>query len=460
MADDYFQSTPNFVNPAYASPEQLATQRAYADALTKRSGENVNRPTGAIANMITALTAGMERNRAAALQSQAAQGNAGDVSALIAQLQKGQTPNAQTMGHIYANPMASPEARGLVGGLVAPAPVKDEFGNPAYTSPSQGVQPAPIAGRPGTYQPSYRVEQGAEGVHTNAPMPAPAAAPAPMPPGASPMGPRPQLDAVSPQGGIFGGMNSRPADWNAPGGPTPVPTVPNTPMTLDQLAAKGRDFAAQREFTQGGAQAVNNVQKSDIAAATTAPAIKRIAGIMLDDITSHGNEMTMGPTADASNNAKKIVANYFPALMGDKQIQGLASADSFDKLSAQLTSVLGSSGGTDAQLFNNMKSVPGAHNSKEGAIALLKMTSQVADQQQALRQAVAGARNAQEYEQMRNAFYAQPQNQIVNPLTGNPIKVDLEQNKTAAAPSYEKTAINKATGERLGLRNGKWEPIK
>ncbi len=77
---DYFQSSPNFTNPAYATPEQLATQRAYAAELTKRSGENVNRPTGAIANMITALTAGMERNRAAELQSQAAGQNAGDVS--------------------------------------------------------------------------------------------------------------------------------------------------------------------------------------------------------------------------------------------------------------------------------------------------------------------------------------------------------------------------------------------
>jgi hypothetical protein len=50
--------SPSFVNPSYATPEQLATQRAYAAELQKRSGQDVNRPTGALANMITALTAG------------------------------------------------------------------------------------------------------------------------------------------------------------------------------------------------------------------------------------------------------------------------------------------------------------------------------------------------------------------------------------------------------------------
>ena len=71
-----------------------------------------------------------------------------------------------------------------------------------------------------------------------------------------------------------------------------------------------------------------------------------------------------------------------------------------------------------------MKSVPGAHYSKEGAEALLKMTIQVADQGQALRQFTSGARDAREYEAMRNDFYSR--NPIVNPITGNPIKLDME----------------------------------
>ena len=76
-----------------------------------------------------------------------------------------------------------------------------------------------------------------------------------------------------------------------------------------------------------------------------------------------------------------------------------------------------------------MKSVPGAHNSKEGAAALLKMVDQVADQQAALRQAVGPAKNAQEYEAMRSNFFKQ--NPIINPITGNPIQLDLTKGATS-----------------------------
>jgi hypothetical protein len=156
--------------------------------------------------------------------------------------------------------------------------------------------------------------------------------------------------------------------------------------------------------------------------------------------------MTFGPTAEWSNNVKRVAANYAPGLMKD-QLESLASADSFDKMSAQLTSMLAKGGGTDAQLFNNMKSVPGSHNSKEGAEALLKMVSQVADQQQGLRQFTAGAKTAQEYEQLRNQYYAQ--NPIVNPLTGNPIKMDLEKQGGAE----DTKTIN---GQTYIKRNGQW----
>jgi len=194
-------------------------------------------------------------------------------------------------------------------------------------------------------------------------------------------------------------------------------------MTLDELAAKGREFAATKTYTQGGAEALTGVAKQDIEAATNAPAIKRISGMMLDDLRGHP-EMTMGPSAEVSNNIKRFIANYAPNMLGDKQLQALASADSFDKLSAQLTTMLANSGRSDAALFNSMRSVPGAHNSRQGAEALLLMQGQVADQAQALRQVTAGARNTQEYEALRNNFYAH--NPIVNPLTGNSIAQDIE----------------------------------
>src|SRR3954462_11062219 len=95
---DFFQSSPNFTNPQYATPEQLAMQRAYAAELTKRSGDTIQRPTGALANMINALTGNLERHRADEVQSQAAGHDAAGLAALLSQLQNGQKPDAGNIG--------------------------------------------------------------------------------------------------------------------------------------------------------------------------------------------------------------------------------------------------------------------------------------------------------------------------------------------------------------------------
>src|SRR5580658_5082122 len=120
---DYFQSQPNFTNQSYATPEQLATQRAYAAELSKRSGENVNRPAGAAANVLDAITSALVRNNANDVQQRAAAGNAQNTAALISQLQSGKVDPA-TAAQIYANPMASPESRALISALVTPQAVK------------------------------------------------------------------------------------------------------------------------------------------------------------------------------------------------------------------------------------------------------------------------------------------------------------------------------------------------
>lgn len=447
--------SPNFVNPQYATPEQLATQRAYAAELTKRSGQDVNRPTGAFANMITALTAGLERNRANEMQSQAAGQNAGDVSALIAQLQKGQPIDPNTAGRVYANPMASPEHRALIGALITPKVGEDVAGRPTSTSIAGGQQAVPVG--PGI-QPGIRPALSVPDASISAvPQPAPPLPGAPQsmatPPGVTRLDPtatnawrqsNPLPPGVAPAGPQAGAV--------PPGAPPAA--VPTGPITIDALAAKGRELAAQRAFTQGTAEAQTGIAKEDIAAASNAPAVKQIAGTMLDDMAKH--KLTFGPTAEWSNNAKRLAANYAPGLMKD-QLEGLASADSFDKMSAQLTSMLSRGGGTDAQLFNNMKSVPGSHNSEQGAAALLKMVIQRADQQEALRAAVQAAKTPQEAEAIRTNFYKDPRNQIINPISGNPIAQDL---KEANKGTYEKTATNPQTGEKLGLRNGAWEPIK
>jgi ABC-type transporter MlaC component len=390
--------SPNFINPQYATPEQAKSLRDYADQLMTGKGQMpVHRWTQGVSNIVNALIGGAASAKADNLQQSAAQQNAQNWASLLTQQQSGQKPDPQLIGQLMATPMASPEQRASVAKQITPEPIKSEYGQPAFQSPATGVNAAPING---AFNPGYRVEQGAEGVHTNAPIPAP------IPSTAKVVGDR---EAVA--RGLYDPPQGSPQ-----------------PLTLDALAAKGREFAAQKEFTQGGAQAVNTVQKDDIASASNAPVIKRIAGTMLDDLKTHGDKMTFGPTAEWSNTIKRAAANYLPGAMKD-QLEGLASADSFDKMSAQLTSMLAKGGGTDAQLFNNMKSVPGAHNSKEGAEALLKMVNQVADQQQSLRQYTQGAPDAKAYEAKRNEFYAK--NPVVNPITGNPISMDLKKDKDA-----------------------------
>lgn len=451
---DYFDQQSSFTNPSYASPEQLASQRAYADALQKRSGQDVTRPAGAVANVIDALMAGLTRNNANQVQQQAAGQNANDLSEVISQLKNGgpQSVNPETLGRIYANPMASPEHRALATALIGQTPVKSEFGQPAQQSPIGGIVAPTIKG---PFTPGYRVEQGAEGVHSNAPVPAPGV----TPPGVT------RFDPQATQ--AWRNDNPLPPQAPAPGAPqvsggppAPAPAaVPNTPLTLDQLAAKGREYAAQRAFTQGSAEGNTGIARQDIEAASNAPTIKRVAGVMLDDLQRNGDKMTFGPTAAWTNDVKRVAANYAPGFMKD-QLEALSSADSFDKMSAQLTSILAKGGGTDAQLFNNMKSVPGSHNSKEGAEALLKMTLQVADQQQALRQFTSQAQSAAQYETMRGDFYKR--NPIVNPITGNPIQADIEaaRRNTSKATGPEPGAIHNGYRFKGGNPNDKsnWEP--
>lgn len=462
--------SPNFVNPSYATPEQIATQRAYAAELQKQSGQQVNRPLGAIANALNAWTSNLVRSDADKMQTDAATRNSADVSALIAQLQKGQPIDPATAGRVYANPMAAPEHRALIGALVKPEAIKSEYGQPAYASPSGGVQPAPIAGQPGSFNPGYRVEQGAEGVHSNAPFPAPNAVPPtppgvtrldpaatnawrqsnPLPPGVAPGGP-PQAGAVPP---------AAPPAAVAPNG------APNVPMSLDQLAAKGREFAAAKTLTQGGAEAEGGVIKQDVENAALAPETLKGLGIIKDNIAKFGDKITFGPTSQFTNEFKRLAANYAPGPMKD-QLSALAAADSIEKVNLGLAGALAKQvgSGTQGELFKAMGSVPGMEKSKEGAVALIDMLQQSASKQQALGKLYADNRgNLAAYQAARQKYLTD--HPVVNPLTGNPIEMDIEAARKSAP------AANTATGPAQGtIFNGyrfkggnpkdksNWEPV-
>lgn len=457
---DYFSTSPNFVNPSYATPEQLANQRAYADALMKRSGEDVKHPAGALANALLAISGGLERNRANTLQSEAATTNAGQMSALISQLQNGQKIDPQNLGSMVANPMVSPEQRALAIELMRPKGVEDVAGRPGYASPVQGVQAAPVSG---AFQPGFRAPESAGSVSTVTPIVAPAQPP--------------KMDAVSPQGGVFGGMNSRPVDWNTPPGPAapgrvqapgavppavPAPASPNFnerfagSSRIPQLAAMDRELTAEKERTQGGAKAEGEVILKDVSRAAAAPETLKGLGVMKNTIQSVGDKMTFGPTAKFSNEARRVISNYAPGLVDEK---ALAGADAIEKLNLGLAGNLSQQLGLNpSDIFRSVASVPGNEKSKDGTLALISMMEQQARNDQyvgtTLYQQYKG--NLAGYQEARAGYYAN--HPIINPITGNPIEIDAK--KAQAPGGYEKTATNPQTGAKMGLRNGKWEPIQ
>lgn len=102
---DFFQDSPNFINPDYVTDAQRKQLRAYSDMLMKRSSGDIQRPTGAIANMIDALTGRLEMNRAGNLEQQALSKSTDQQAALIAALQQPQQPqqDAQVGGGAVAS---------------------------------------------------------------------------------------------------------------------------------------------------------------------------------------------------------------------------------------------------------------------------------------------------------------------------------------------------------------------
>lgn len=429
---DYFSTNPNFVNPAYATPEQLANQRAYADALMKRSGEDVKHPAGALANALLAVSGGLERNRANAIQTEAATANGQNMSELISQLQNGQKIDPQNLGHMITNPMVSPEQRAVAIELMRPKGVEDVQGRPGYASPVQGVQATPVQGN---FQPGFRAPESAGSVSTVTPVAAPMAPQRP-----------PKLDAVSPQGGVFGGMNSSPVGWNGnpppatPGGgqapgtglpSVPAPAAPNFKerfaggSRLDALAAKDRELTAEKERTQGGAKAEGEVILKDVGRAASAPETLKGLGIMRNTIQSVGDKMTFGPTAKFSNEARRVISNYAPGLVDEK---ALAGADAIEKLNLGLAGNLSQQLGLNpSDIYRSVASVPGNEKSKDGTLALINMMEQQARNDQyvgtTLYQQFRG--NLAGYQEARANYYAN--HPIVNPITGNSIEIDAKK---------------------------------
>jgi hypothetical protein len=236
--------------------------------------------------------------------------------------------------------------------------------------------------------------------------------------------------------------------------PQPAPgsgsVGPSTRDQLGNLYQTGQDFANRT--------AVNKAERGGIESSTQAailvPETRQILNNMKQDILAHGDKMIFGPTADWVNNLRRSVAQHAPGLLSETDLSGLASADSFDKLSAQLQSIVGRQvGGTDASLLQGMRSVPGQHNSKEGALALIDMLDQTAQQQ-----AKFMVQNRYKIGQPGFDFIAAKQkffeeHPIENPLTKNKLREDLGKTNNQGGPTK---TLNGKTYQQI---NGKWHEV-
>lgn len=532
MAVSYWDQQANYQNPDYASDAQKASQRAYADALMKRSGEKVERPTGALANMITALTAGLERNRINSIE-QMAQGQAtkGDAD-LIQFLQRPQESQAAPLAPVRSPSVGSiapmgdttaaaavPTARAEVmpsnkvwgdkeaetAGLYEPSPVKvaslgPAGGNSAPVGASVPPVALPVSGGtaapPPPTPPPTQLAAGGDiaamlSQQLNNPMVPPeqkekirqlmfptvgqdvyGQATLTSPLGgvkALPAGPGVQQGFRAP---ITAGDVSTTNIIQAPGrgGGMPSSAIPggtsSNPLSGVQPlidASRVNSAAKASDVARAGAAGAGegDIVKGDIEAAASAPNVLKDVGTIKSIIQQSGDKLTFGPTANFSNDAMRVIANYAPGLV-DKQ--ALAGADAIEKLNLGLAGALSKQigSGTQGELFRAIGSVPGMDKSKEGALALIDMIQQ---------QQVKAQKVGELYRQYKGNLdgFAQAKqdyltkNPTVNPLTGRPVEMDIDAARKGGARSSAPdgpTATNPKTGEKMILRGGQWVPLK
>ena len=226
------------------------------------------------------------------------------------------------------NPWANPKEQDLARGMVTPSTGVDVYGNPVASNIMGGVQAQPVG--PGA-TPGYRapVTVGAEGqVSTEVPFPAPGQRAAPQ------------------------SLQER----------------------LQPLVTMGQQFGQQGAANRAIQAQTGEEIKTGFA---SFPVIQSL-NTMEDLIKKHGENMPFGPTAEWVNELKRGLAQHAPGLFNEKDFQGLAAADELKKLSAWLSTAVGrQAGGTDLSLLQGRDSVPGQHNSKEGALSLIDMMRQV-----------------------------------------------------------------------------------
>jgi hypothetical protein len=402
---DPFAESPNFVNPAYATPQQREQIRKYAEQLRAGSLAGGKRPLDILANALMGYAANRQ------------QAYAGE-----------QERGARTEA---ANQLLQASRSGDVSQRVS-AMLNPEFGqfNPALMAPQ-------VSWGPGA---TTNVTTPTGSVSTEAPV-----------------GPLPGRPPVSPAIPPKGDMNLTGPDREVTGvdyGPTTFskdyvePNVRRLIPTLKAVSEAGASTAATSK------QIGEDVQ----GAYSSIPLVQTLRQ-MKDTISAHGDKMVWGPTSDWVENLKRSIAQHAPGFFSEKELHGLAAADSFDKLSSQLQAIIGGKvGHTDATSLQNLRTIPGSHNSKEGANALIDMLTQAAtlNSQFVMQNQARIGTPGFDYLREKNRFFEQ--NPLINPLTNNPIRVDLSaQNRPGVQQPQQGSVETKIlNGKPYSKINGVW----
>ena len=153
-ANDPFQTSPNFVNPAYATPQQLAYTRQMAQQLMGQTQKPIHRASQGYAELTNALVSGLLSNKADS-QQQAAQTAAGQQAQdAYATMQAGGAPSPGAGSGIGTQPMAyaPTDSSGNAGGGVGTGGALNDVGSQAMSFyQNKGLSPVAAAGLAGQF---------------------------------------------------------------------------------------------------------------------------------------------------------------------------------------------------------------------------------------------------------------------------------------------------------------------
>ena len=392
----------NFVNPAYASPEQIKFLRQYAQQLMT-PGPVAHWAQG-VGNIARALVGGYEARQA---DTQEQQSNLAFQKGLAEAVRTG---DMSTVLGMAGHPRANAAMIAALAGQLHPA------GAETYTTPGAAMTvPAP---------------SNIERTYPRSPIRG-----APLPPATGGEPARPGQQNLT--SGDITGIQSE----DIPPGVSPGDYVKRgfadagiSPMQkLDVIQKKGQEFTRSNLMNVAGSEPHAATLKQDQTFSAQAPLLKQTVGAIRDDIRTHGSEISWGPQTETVTQLKRFVENYAPGIFTPEQISGISAADNLQKMSGVLgnllSSQLGNMGSTDFSRQLGQGQVPNMHNSKEGALALADMIEQGVDQNRKLGEEFRKLPNNTktdpnfDYIGWRQGFFNK--NPIINPITHNPITQDL-----------------------------------